>query len=204
MQNQNIYNFAARIQCCLGERAAEIVTKMKAGALCEKEKEQFIIASIFSKIIKIYNAGDFPYASIDLSLTGIDLYTIKSYHVDDVYFTDILLVPHQIDFTGSFLEFIALICQEISQHSDITAELNGSILSFSSNSEDQSGQSYVLTSSLYTINGSEANEIISNDIVFSNYYIPYDCLSEESMCNMINFLKAYCNNQNNNCNCNGV
>lgn len=199
LNKDNIHNFFLETQCCLADKGLDIARKLSVDNICYEDKVNFILSHIFKKIIRVYNEGDLPTALIEIDTSDS---VNHDYYVKDVYINNTLIWNGVIQVNCSGAELFEIIYNKINLNELYSSEyfictdcIN--IVITSSNPLDANSTQYVSFGSFIKDGDSFDVQLELN---FGSSSPKYDCLDEQTMCNMINFLKNYCSS-NNNCNC---
>lgn len=189
---ENIYNFAARTQCCLGSKGVEIIDKISIGQDCNKDKLDFILAHVFNQLISLYSDG----------VSMIRIISTPDPNIHQIEIGSISFGSHTIELGFSayttFEQALFDIAEMINSQED-----NIHIKYFSSgpeyviwdvytNYDDIIGQTVTLSWNDYYVDGvdvSSSGTGIIPDVV------NYGCITNDQLCSMVGFLKKYCKNQ---------
>lgn len=194
----NIYNFFVNNQCCLGVKGSEILSKLKTESLCKEDKINFILAHIFNQLIILYNV-EFAHFKDAVFTTDDIQHNIKIGSISigsHVIVLDINANSTWESVIGSIIDIINQV--EGIYVSIIPIQVIGGIsfiLEIYTEFEDLFGETVQLSFNDLYIDGVPVS--ISSDITFTEPSPSYGCISDEQFCNMVNFLKKYCTNQNN-------
>lgn len=195
LDRDNIYNFAATVQCCLGEKAITLLNKLSLGMDCLSDKKDFIMATIYNILIRYYNLGGLSYIAYIASTST----TIYEWEIEDLLeINDVTVVPHDLVFNGTEAGFYSVIAQEINDYSDtsgFTAVFENNILYiYAPNGEDYNSVAVTLAADVQITRTLGLSETVYTfaSRTFSVASNGYDCLTEEQVCNMVRYLNNYC------------